>query len=452
MKQLIILIASVALLSSCVSDDDAPSESPTTSAATKSYSGEVVNDYFKLQCDIVRETPGFVPTVAARSYGYLGIAVYEAAVNGIAGSQSLQGQVQGIPAGSLPAPDPAAVYNWALATNAAASTMMRHMFDLNLSANGSQEITSISLEYQATLSAGVPADVVTRSEQYGAALADALYELSKTDGGHEAYVDPFQLPFELPTEEYCWLPTGSTTTPVTPFWKNNRSFIAGIADDTEVEAPLAYSTDPTTDFYQQAMDVYQQDLNNTDEQITIAQYWADDPFETCTPAGHSFNIVQQLLHETGATLEKSVVAYGMTAIAENDAFIACWKSKYDHMLMRPYTFIRAHIDPAYETAIATPPFPAYVSGHSVEVGASTKLLVHLFSDSSGDYNFTDLSQNQYGFAARSYANFYEMAEECAISRYYGGMHYEMDNSVGLQQGYAIGDAVLSSINWPQNIE
>jgi hypothetical protein len=201
------------------------------------------------------------------------------------------------------------------------------------------------------------------------------------------------------------------------------------------------------------MDVYNQVNNNVEEEITIAKYWADDPFTTCTPAGHTFNILKQLLSESSATLEKSAVAMAMMGVAENDAFISCWKSKYDYMLIRPVSYIKLYIDSEFETVIGTPPFPAYTSGHSTEIGAGTKIMAHLFANnSSGDYTFTDLSQMQYGFQARTFDNFYTMAEECALSRYYAGIHYTMDNAVGLDMGYAVGEAVLNEINWPQNIE
>jgi hypothetical protein len=41
-----------------------------------------------------------------------------------------------------------------------------------------------------------------------------------------------------------------------------------------------------------------------------------------------------------------------------------------------------------------------------------------------------------------------MAEECANSRLYGGIHYPMDNSKGLQLGRAIGDNVNKRLKWP----
>ncbi len=454
MKRLIPVLLAAALFAGCAKDDEpSPSNNPSESAPAKSYSADFMHDYFSLQCDIVRNTAGFLPTVAARAYGYLGVTAYESVVHGISGAQSLAGQIQGMEAGSLPLPDRQKKYNWALVSNKAMADMMRDMFGANLHTEDAALIDQMEANSKTSLAAGMDADVVARSEAYGAALADAIYQISKTDGGDASYIDPWQLPFELPIADSCWVPTGPQPQPLSPRWQYNRSFIANIAEDTKVPPHMAFSTDPSSEFYAIAMVVNNQVVNlNGPEEITIAKYWADDPFNTCTPTGHTFNIIKQLLAESGATLEKSAVALGMMGVAENDAFISCWKSKYDDMLIRPVSYIQQYINPDFTTVIGTPPFPSYISGHSAEIGAGIKVMIDLFADADGNYTFTDLSQQQYGFTPRSFDNFYDLANECAASRFYGGIHYEMDNFVGLDLGMAVGDEVVNAINWPQNIQ
>ncbi len=453
MKRILFVAITAALITGCAKDDEPTQDtSPTKSAAAKTYDAEFMIDYFSLQCDVVRNTDGFLPTIASRSYGYLGVTAYESVVHGISGAQSLAGQVQGISAGSLPLPNTELKYNWALVSNKAMANMMRSMFGVNLNPDDAVLIDNMETNTKAQLSAGVDSEVILRSEQFGADLADAIYQISKTDGGDESYLNPWQTPWEVPQADYCWVPTDAQLQPLSPDWMNNRSFIANIAEDTQVEAHIPYSADPQSEFYAAAMEVYNQLNNNTPEQVTIAEYWADDPFQTCTPTGHTFNIIKQLLAESGATLEKAAVAFGMMGVAENDAFIACWKSKYDYMLIRPVSYIQQNIDPDFTTVIGTPPFPAYISGHSAEIGAGIKVMIALFADAQGNYIFTDISQQQYGFAPRIFDNFYDLANECALSRFYGGIHYTMDNEVGIELGLAVGDAVVNDINWPNNIQ
>ena len=50
------------------------------------------------------------------------------------------------------------------------------------------------------------------------------------------------------------------------------------------------------------------------------------------------------------------------------------------------------------------------------------------------------------FKARHYNSFWEVAEETAMSRFYGGIHTEQDNNVGLAQGKRIG-ANVNALPW-----
>lgn len=431
------------LFDSCTKDSN-----DQLSKSTEEYSADFILSYYDQICKTVKTTPGFFPPQAARAYGYIGIAQYEAVVNGIENAKSLQTQLNGFASFELPTPIQGELYNWAIASNAATARMMKYMFDKNLTPANRLKIDSVEIFYHNQLSAGEEVSIVSRSQAYGQNIADVVYNYSKTDGGHESYLDPFQLPFSVPSDPFCWVPTGAITTPLSPRWGNNRPFLTSNIQKVQPPQHMAFSVATNSEFYKEAMIVYNTVTNNTSEQIEIAKYWADDPFATCTPAGHTFNILAQILKEERATLAKSSLAFAKMSLAENDAFISCWKGKYDYLLIRPVSYIQKYIDANFKTVIGTPPFPAYTSGHSCEMGAGSRILSSLFTNGSGDYQFTDYSQLQYGFFARSYSNFEEMAQECANSRLYGGIHYPIDNSKGLQVGKAIGDNVNKEIIWP----
>lgn len=449
----LVAVAIAFMLTACSDDESGVGPGgPVSSKPTSSYSGKFVRDYFDLVCRIVKETSGFFPPQAARAYGFIGLSAYEAVVHGIKGGVSLDGQLNGWSESALPTPDPNLEYNWAIASNAALAEIMRKMVELRASAENIQRIDDREASNHAQLSAGTPAPVAVRSVQFGRDVAAAVYAYSNSDGGHESYLDPFQLPYSQPNQPKDWVPTGAVLNPIGPYWGECRPFMAVNVTHTQPTIHEPFSTDPGSAFYREAMEVYEQVNSNTLDQIEIAKYWADDPFNTCTPTGHTFNILTQLLEEAGATLELTSVGYAKLSIAENDAFIACWKTKYDYTLIRPVTYIRRYIDPSFQTVIGTPPFPAYSSGHSAEIGAGSRIFVKLFTDGSGNYAFTDYSQLQYGFPARNYRNFHEMAEECANSRFYGGIHFPMDNIKGLQTGRAVGDNVNNLLNWPKDLK
>lgn len=85
----------------------------------------------------------------------------------------------------------------------------------------------------------------------------------------------------------------------------------------------------------------------------------------------------------------------------------------------------------------TPPFPEYTSGHSVQSGASAQVLTDLF----GPLAFTDHTHDDRGLPPRSFGSFFEAAEEAALSRLYGGIHFRTAIALGLEQGRCIGREV-----------
>lgn len=441
--KIILFCLCILIIDSCTKDTIV-----NNSKKAEEYQADFLIKYYDHICKTIKNTAGFFPPQAARAYGYIGIASYESVMHGIEGATSLQGQLNGFALFKLPQPIGEQKYNWAIASNAATARMIHYMFEKKITSADSKKTDSLETVFHAQLSNGEDQDVITRSQIFGQNIADVVYNYSKTDGGHESYLDPFQLPYSVPSDPYCWVPTGAVTTPLSPRWGNNRPFLISNIQKAQPPKHMQFSTDPNSEFYKEAMEVYVTVTNNNSEQIEIAKYWADDPFATCTPAGHTFNILTQILKEERATLSKASLGFAKMCIAENDAFISCWKGKYDYVLIRPVSYIQKYIDPTFKTVIGTPPFPAYTSGHSCEMGAGSRILSALFTNGSGDYQFTDYSQLQYGFFARSYSNFEKMAEECANSRLYGGIHYPIDNSKGLQVGRAIGDNVNKEIKWP----
>jgi hypothetical protein len=123
----------------------------------------------------------------------------------------------------------------------------------------------------------------------------------------------------------------------------------------------------------------------------------------------------------------------------SDAFISCWACKFHYNLLRPITYIRREIDPAWgdPLPVATPPFPEYTSGHSVQTAAATQVMFDLF----GDLPITDYTHFMRGHAPRSFTSWSALAEETAISRLYGGIHYRSAIERGIEQGRALGRKV-----------
>jgi hypothetical protein len=188
--------------------------------------------------------------------------------------------------------------------------------------------------------------------------------------------------------------------------------------------------------------------NLTPEQKEIALFWADDPGKTSTPPGHSISIASQVLREKNASLALAAETYARVGMAVADAFIGCWNTKYQYDLIRPISYIQNVIDPTWNNPsitdpVTTPPFPEYTSGHSVQSGAAASVLTALFGDS---YKFTDNTHVQRGLPARTFYSFFQAADEAALSRLYGGIHFMPAIELGLMQGKCIGEKI-NSLMW-----
>ena len=90
------------------------------------YTNDVAVKWATLQLKLTKITAGFTPPVAARAFGYAGLAMYESVVPGITTRKSLVGQLQALSA--LPKPEAGNVYNWALSANAAQAEILRSLY------------------------------------------------------------------------------------------------------------------------------------------------------------------------------------------------------------------------------------------------------------------------------------------------------------------------------------
>jgi hypothetical protein len=64
------------LFSSCSTDNDTEIES-TNLKAPDEFNSEIVVSWFNLIKILTTETPGYTPPVAAKAFGYTGVALYE---------------------------------------------------------------------------------------------------------------------------------------------------------------------------------------------------------------------------------------------------------------------------------------------------------------------------------------------------------------------------------------
>lgn len=405
------------------------------------FDSYVVQTWYKLMMKLIVETPGHTPPIAARSFGYAGVTLYEAVVGEMPQHHSLAGQLNGL--NSIPQRIYGNSYFAPITANAALAKIIKHLFQ-NASAGNLEKINALESDNENLYSKEISQVIIDRSRDYGYAVAEAVFNWSVTDGGYQAYLHNFPADYIPPAGIDKWIPTPPLfQNAMLPYWGNNRTMAhANGPGAVDPPTPPAFSTIRGSAFYDAANEVYNTSLHLSPAQNMIALYWADGG-NTFTPPGHNIAIAVQMIRNLNLNLNQAAILLAKEGISLNDASIVCWRAKYIANLIRPVSFIRLYIDPSWISSVVTPPFPTYTSGHSTFSGASAAIL----SEELGSHlSFIDGTKIADGFEPRYFNNFLEAAQEAAISRLYGGIHYSFDNNNGLLCGQLIA-ANVEALNW-----
>jgi PAP2 superfamily len=407
---------------------------PALASDRADVSRKVLLTWHKLILELVRHTATYMPPVAARSFAYIGITAHEALATGNPALNSLAGQVTDLAA--LPARG-TGQFDEPCVLHAAMQASVTALF-ANTGPTGQNAMGKLGEMMSAVASEGVPEDVVSRSAAHGQAVATHILAWAATDGGAVIENMGFPRDYAPGTRQQDWVPTSLIRlqqAPLLPGWGQNRPFAMQDTASLDAPPPPDYGEDKGSAFHGFALEVAETGRNLTDEQKLIARFWSDDAMLTPTPAGHWISIVMQIADRDALPVEVIAPMLAKLGVAQADAFISCWSTKFKYNLLRPVTYIKRVIDKTWEPLLITPPFPEYTSGHSTQSGAASTVLTAIFGEG---FAFDDATHEDEGLPVRSFASFAAAAEEAAMSRLYGGIHFRFGNDAGLAQGRAVG--------------
>ncbi len=390
----------------------------------------------------------FSPPVASRIYAYPNIAAYEILAQNSANYRSLASQLRGLD--SVPKAQLAEV-------NYEVAALVAHM-DLSRRLIFSEEMITSYRDSLYGIWENTNEDVFLASKTYGLQVADHIASWMDKDNYKQTRTMPkFSVNTDNPAR---WQPTPPAYMDgIEPHWREIRPFVIDSAGQFKPTPPPPFSMEEGSDFYKEVKEVY--DISNeitakgdASEEVAIAQFWDCNPYvsvtrghlmfatKKITPGAHWIGIAKIAAKKTNADVMKTVYTYTKTSIAIADGFISCWDEKYRSNLIRPETLINDHIDENWEPVLQTPPFPEYTSGHSVVSGAAAVALTSIYGDS---FAFDDDTEVQYGLPVRSFTSFKQAADEAAISRMYGGIHYRAAVEVGVKQGRQLGAFIVDNL-------
>lgn len=437
MKNLVLIILSISLFSCAEKSEPILISSEDFHKSVDKVGQIMVHDIFS-------------PPVASRVFSYPNIAAYEIIAKGNEKYVSLAGQLTDL--NTVPSPESQDHINYQLAA------LIAHMH-LNKKLIFSEEKMQVYIDSLYQVWENTNPKEFNSSKNYGLKVASHIATwMDKDNYKQTRTMSKFSVDTDDPSR---WQPTPpSYMDGLEPHWNKIRPFVIDSAAQFKPIPPPPYSMDKNSLFYKELKEVY--DISNEittkgdeSEEVAIAQFWDCNPYvsvsrghlmfatKKITPGAHWIGITKIACRKSNFDFDDTVYAYTKTSVAIADAFISCWDEKYRSNLIRPETLINQHFDDAWKPVLQTPPFPEYVSGHSVASGAAAVALTDIFGE---NYEFEDDTELPYGLPIRKFESFNAAADEAAISRMYGGIHYRAAVEVGVKQGRDLGAFVVQNLD------
>jgi membrane-associated phospholipid phosphatase len=285
----------------------------------------------------------------------------------------------------------------------AASTVLTYLFP-DAEAGRFETMAEEAATSRLWAGASYPSDV-----EAGLALGQAIGERAvargKADGSDAKWDGGGRL-----TGEGTWEPTPPkfVETPVEPLGGTWETWVLPSGDAVRPAPPPEYGSP----LWQSQLEAVQEaTAGRTLEQVRIVEYWASKG-----PFGSFTEYALDLIERDGLDDAHTARALALMSVAQADAVIAVWDAKYTWWTERPIT-----ADPDLDMLLPTPAYPSYPSGFSAVVGSAAVVLSHLFP--------------------RAEVDLMASAAEGAAQRSWSGIHFPLDDDIGLEMGYQVGRLV-----------
>jgi hypothetical protein len=282
------------------------------------------------------------------------------------------------------------------ATAGAASAVLAYLFP-------TQAVTFSDMAKQAATSraqAGVefPSDS-SAGLDLGQNVGQAVVAYAQADGSNQVFSGSF------PPAPGVW----SSPNPVSPLAGTWKTWVLMSAMDFRIAPPPAFGSDDANAQY--AMNKSLVPNNTTNH---LAWFWQPGFFQPWLQQV-DLEIFQNHLD---LNPPRAARAYAYETIAQHDATLACWDSKYAYLELRP-----PQADSSIVPLFALPQHPGYPSGHACASGASAAVLSYLFP------------ADQQALTT--------MANDAGTSTFYALIHTPLDVSQGLSLGGQVGAAAVT---------
>lgn len=317
----------------------------------------------------------------------------------------------------------------------------------------------------------------TNAIQWGNQVARKLLKLRTNDGSEDSEVNYYLNRYKRRGDVLQWSPTGPfyRVRPGPAFDSFDRPLDPGqgmitpwtMTHGSQFRADSFY--DPKSPEFATAFKLIKE-LGSADSKVRtpdeseIALFWENGPWGATVP-GHFMFIAIQVLQHRGLKFVDLAKAFALLGMTQCDASINAWDNKYHHDILRPETAIRVRAnsfdnpDPIvrnhrdWHSFIPTPEFPSFTSGHSTFGAAAAEVLKFVLGRDNVSFSGQSPDQviwPQLRGVNRHWNSFSHMAEENGMSRIFGGVHWNLDNTEALKAGRALARQAIETTFLPKN--
>ena len=243
-----------------------------------------------------------------------------------------------------------------------------------------------------------PSDVISGLD-LGNQVGQAVIAYASSDGSNQVFTGSY------PAAPGVW----NSPTPVSPLAGTWRPWVLAAGSQFRPTPPPAFGSNEANTQYAAA-----KNLQRTNTTNHLAWFWQPGFFQPW---------LQQVATEVfqnhvDLNAPRAARVYALQTIAQHDATIACWDSKYSYLELRP-----SQADATISPLFAIPQHPGYPSGHACASGASAAVMSYLFPDDAPAFK--------------------AMATDAGISTFDALIHTQLDVSTGLTLGGQVGQAVVA---------
>jgi membrane-associated phospholipid phosphatase len=243
-----------------------------------------------------------------------------------------------------------------------------------------------------------PSDVIAGMD-LGNQVGQAAIAYASADGSNQVFTGLFA------AAPGVW----SSPTPVTPLAGAWHPWVLTAGNQFRPVAPPPFASNDANTQYAAV-----KNLQRTNTTNHLAWFWQPGFFQPWLQQVET-EIFQ---NHQDSNAPRAARAYALQAIAQHDATIACWDSKYTYLELRP-----PQADATITPLFALPQHPGYPSGHACSSGASAAVMSYLFPADAPAFK--------------------TMATDAGTSTFDALIHTQLDVSTGLTLGGQVGQQVVA---------